>query len=83
MRDIKIVSVSIMKYGKVNINLKAIMEQRGVTRNALAKSSNTRFDVVNKWYKNDVEKADLDVLARFCYALDCEPSDILTYSMDE
>ena len=32
-----------------------------------------------KWYKGEVEKMDLDVLARICYVLDCSPSDIISY----
>ena len=71
--------VSINEYGKINVNLKEIMDNKNITRNYLARASNTRFEVINKWYKNDVEKMDLDVLARICYVLDCSPSDILTY----
>ncbi|MDE7099350.1 MAG: helix-turn-helix transcriptional regulator [Ruminococcus sp.] len=55
------------------------MESKNVNRNQLSRASNTRFDVVNKWYNNQVEKMDLDVLARFCYILDCQPSDIIKY----
>lgn len=51
-----------------------------MTRNHLAKASNTRFEVINKWYNNDVEKLDLDVLARICYVLECSPSEILKYN---
>ncbi len=71
--------ISIKEYGKIHICLKTVMDQHGMTRNALAKSSNTRFEVINKWYQNNVEKLDLDVLARICYVLDCSPSDIIQY----
>ena len=37
------------------------------------------FEVVDKWYKGDVEKLDLDVLARFCYVLECGIDDIIEY----
>ncbi|MBQ7980362.1 MAG: helix-turn-helix transcriptional regulator [Oscillospiraceae bacterium] len=56
------------------------MEVRNITRNNLAKAANTRFEVINKWYNNDVEKLDLDVLARICYVMDCSPEDILKYN---
>ncbi|MBQ6012466.1 MAG: helix-turn-helix transcriptional regulator [Firmicutes bacterium] len=29
--------------------------------------------------KNDVQRVDLSVLARLCYALDCDLSDIIEY----
>ncbi len=72
--------VSIKEYGKISIELKKILEERGIKRNFLAKATNTRFEVIDKWYKNNVEKLDLDVLARICYALDCSPSDIIRHT---
>jgi len=56
------------------------MDDKGITRNYLAKATNTRFEVINKWYNGQVEKMDLDILARICYALDCSPADIIKYS---
>ena len=55
------------------------MDERGITRNELARSVQTRFEVVDKWYKNEVEKLDLDILARLCFALDCKVEDLLVY----
>lgn len=66
-------------YGYVEICLKDIMDEKNISRNALARSINTRFEVVNKWYHGHVEKIDADVLARICYVLDCTPGDIIRY----
>lgn len=66
-------------YGFVELRLKEIMEERGITRNQLAKLIDARFEVVNKWYQGNVEKMDLDILARICYALDCTTEDLLRY----
>lgn len=71
--------VSMKEYGKVKIQLKEIMGKKNITRNHLAKALNTRFEVINKWYNNDVEKMDLDILARLCYVLECSPADIIKY----
>lgn len=71
--------ILIKDYGKINITLKAVMDAKGITRNNLARASNTRFEVINKWYNNDVEKLDLDVLARICFVLGCRPSDLISY----
>lgn len=72
--------VSINEYGKIDICLKELMSARNITRNYLAKAANTRFEVINKWYSNEVEKLDLDVLARICYVLDCSPDEIIKYN---
>lgn len=71
--------ITINDYGKVNLCLKEIMDSKKITRNYLAQITNTRFAVINKWYNNDVEKLDLDVLARICYVLECSPGDIIKY----
>lgn len=66
-------------YGHVELRLKEIMDARGISRNQLAKRIDARFEVVGKWYKGEVEKMDLDILARICYALDCTTEDIIRY----
>ena len=59
------------------------MDQKNITRNALARAVNTRFEVIDKWYHGHVEKIDADVLARICYVLDCTPGDIIKYCKDD
>ena len=78
MNDSKTV-ISIKEYGKIELRLNEILEEREIKRYHLAKITNTRFEVIDKWCKNNVEKLDLDVLARICYALDCSPSDIIKH----
>lgn len=75
--------INIKDYGKIDICLKAFIESRNITRNALARAANTRFEVIDKWYNNEVEKLDLDVLARICYVLDCLPDDIIKYKKEK
>lgn len=73
-------SVYTMKeHGKINVRLKELMDERKITRNYLARASNTRFEVIDKWYRNEVEKMDLDILARICYVLECTPADLIRY----
>ena len=71
--------VNLGSYGKVTIHLKELLEARGITRYRLSKLADTRFEVVEKWCSGSVERIDSDVLARFCYILDCEISDIVRY----
>ena len=71
--------VNLNSYGRVSIHLKEIIEERGSTRYRLAKLADTRFEVVEKWCSGTVERIDSDVLARFCYILNCEITDIIKY----
>ena len=67
------------EYGKVHIRLRKLMDARDMTRNELARAANTRFEVVDKWYRGSVEKIDADVLARFCFVLGCQVEDVIQY----
>ena len=73
--------VNLNTYGKITINLKELIEEKGITRYRLAKLADTRFEVVEKWCSGTVDRIDSDVLARFCYILDCEITDIVKYTV--
>ena len=75
--------ISINNYGSIYISLKKVMDIKGITRNALARAINARFEVVDRWYNGQVEKIDTDVLARICYVLECEPQDIISYKANK
>lgn len=78
MNEIKSISTK-NNYGKIVLHLNEIMIKKEVTRNQLARLTDTRFEVVNKWYNGTVERIDADILARFCYSLNCSVSDIIEY----
>lgn len=78
MNNIKSIS-TICEYGKIKIKLRELLEQKEISRYQLSKMTNTRFEVINKWYSGEVERIDSDVLARFCFVLDCNVSDIIEY----
>ena len=73
--------VSLSSYGNISIHLKELIQERGITRYRLAKLADTRFEVVEKWCSGTVERIDTDVLARFCYILNCEVTDIIKYKI--
>ena len=70
---------TMLDYGHVEIQLKQLMNNKDISRNALAKAINTRFEVIDKWYNGNVERIDIDILARICYVLGCDISDIIVY----
>ena len=71
--------MALQDYGSVKVNLRAVLDKKGITRNKLAQMTNTRFEVVDKWFSEKIERIDIDILARFCFALDCDVTDILVY----
>lgn len=79
MNDFKPVS-TIQNYGEIKIKLRELMEEKGLTRYQLSRLTNTRFEVINKWYSGNVERIDSDVLARLCFSLGCRVEDIIEYN---
>ena len=66
-------------YGKINFNIKDIMKKKNITRNKLANLTGATYNVINRYYKNEISRLDLDVLARICYVLECNVSDVIEY----
>ncbi len=74
-------SVYILRdYGKIEINLKEILDKKGISRNKLCNMIATNYDLVNRYYNNKVTRIDLDMLARIAFVLQCDVSDLLKYS---
>ena len=81
MDDFKsIVQQEIIEYGAVKVKLAEAMEHRGITRNHLRTLTGIKYDVIDRYYKGcDISRADLDFLAKVCYVLNCQISDLLEY----
>ena len=47
-------------YGKIEINLKTVMDKKGISKNRLS-------------------KLDVYILARICFVLECDISDLIKY----
>ena len=74
---------TLKNYGEINVNLKEVMNKKGIKRGKLSNMAAMSYDLVNRYYNNKVRRVDLDVIARFCYVLGCGVEDILKYTPDE
>lgn len=75
-----IVSYKTEEYGRVKVKLAEVLENRGITRNHLSKLTGIKYEIVDRYYKaRNVAMADLDFLAKVCFALNCQISDLLEY----
>jgi len=66
-------------YGHFDIVLADFLKEKGISKNQLSEKANLQRTQLNSYCKNNIKRPDLDVLARICYALDCELSDIIRY----
>ena len=66
-------------YGKVRLNLQEIMKEQNISINKLAFRSEMQRTQLKQYIKNNVQRVDISVLARLCYALECSLSDLMEY----
>ena len=72
--------IEIKDYGKIRLHLAELMNEKGMTRNKMKTLMGVKYDVVDRYYKaKNIERVDLDFLAKACYVLDCKIEDILEY----
>lgn len=73
---IKIVDID---YGYIKIKLKELMEDQNISINKLAFRAEMQRTQLKAYIKGDIQRIDISVLARLCYALDCNLNDLIEY----
>lgn len=67
-------------YGRINCKLAEMLEKRKLTRNRIQVLSESSYEVIKRYYDNeDIRYVDVDLMARLCYILKCDLSDLLEY----
>ncbi len=67
----------IITYDIYFIDIKTIMNIKGMSQNILSKITGLSINTIRTYYHSKVKRVDLDVLSRICKALDCNVDDIL------
>ncbi len=68
-----------VNYGHIHIKLDEIMKKQNVSINKLAFRSEMQRTQLKAYIRNEVQRVDISVLARLCYALECSLDDLLEY----
>ena len=68
-----------IEYGTISCHLKEVMKEKNITIYRLSFASNIKYEVIKRYYNNNISKYDACVLAKFCHYLDCELSSLLKY----
>lgn len=72
--------LKLQEYGKIVVKLSECLDNRKITRNKLRTLTGVKYEVIDRYYKNkDIERVDLDFLAKVCFVLKCNISDLLEY----
>lgn len=67
------------EFGHVSLNLENLIENKRISKNKLAQKAEVSYTQLTKFCKNEISRIDLNTIARLCYVLDCDISDLLKY----
>lgn len=68
-----------IEYGSIRLKLGELMEEQNISINKLAFRSEMQRTQLKAYRDNKVQRVDLAILSRLCYALDCDINDLLEY----
>lgn len=68
-----------IQYGSIKIHLDELMKEQKLSLNKLSFRAEMQRTQLRKYYKNDIQRLDVAVLTRLCYALDCKIEDLIEY----
>lgn len=68
-----------INFGHIRIKLAELMKKQNISISKLAFRSETQRTQLKAYIRNDIQRVDLAVLARLCYALDCSLDDLIEY----
>ncbi len=72
--------VELKNYGKVEIKLSSIMNQKNISIYQMSQLAHLKHSTVKSYYNNcPITRVDLDVISKMCYVLNCKIEDILEY----
>lgn len=71
--------MNMAQYGRIEIHLADLLEKSGLSKNKLCHRAEMQRTQINGYCNNTISRLDIDVLARLCYALNCEINDLLEY----
>ncbi len=68
-----------MEYGRIQINLLRLIEEKGISKNKLSHRAEMQRTQINHYCNNTITRLDTDVLARLCTVLECQIGDLLEF----
>ena len=82
LKIIELIWVNCMKdidFGEIILHLEEIRKKQNISINKLACRAEMQRSQVRSYCNNTVQRLDMAVLARLCYALECDITDIIEY----
>ncbi len=66
-------------WGEVALKLDEYLKSHNISRSSLSRNAQIHYKQLQKYCNNDVQKVDLNLLAKICKTIHCEIGDIIEY----
>lgn len=67
-------------WGHVDLKLDEFMKKNNISRSSLSRNAQIHYNQLLKYCRNDMQKVDLNILARICKTINCEIGEIIEYT---
>lgn len=68
------------EWGKIDLRLDEYLKAHNISRSSLSRNGQIHYKQLLKYCNNDMQKVDLNLLARICKTINCEIGEIITYT---
>lgn len=68
-----------LEFGTIKLHLKELMEKQNISLSKLSFRAEMQRTQLKHYYDGDIQRLDMAVLSRLCYALKCDLTDLLEY----
>lgn len=68
-----------VEYGHIVLKLNDVMHKQNISINKLAFRAEMQRTQLKSYLKGDIQRIDLSVMSRLCYALECNLTDLIEY----
>ena len=68
------------EWGKVDLKLDEYLKKHHISRSSLSRNGQIHYKQLLKYSNNDMQKVDLNLLARICKTINCEIGEIIQYT---
>lgn len=66
-------------FGTVTLRLDELIKEKGISKTQLSYKAEISHTQINRFCKNEAARIDLATIARLCYVLDCDVSELIVY----
>ena len=67
------------EFGIVYLDLENLIKEKGISKTQLSYKAEISHTQINRFCKGEATRIDFATIARLCFVLDCEISDLIKY----